>query len=52
MPSLSSSEVNKGHSITSKSGVKSGRIGLWLRDYVQLWICLNFSRKKKLCTQN
>ena len=30
MPNLWSSEVNEGHSITSKSGVKSGRIGLWL----------------------
>ena len=49
MPNLSSSEINKGHSITSKIGVKSGRIGLWLCSIMNM---SKFFKKKKLCIQN
>ena len=44
MPNLWSSEINRDHSITSKSGVKSGRIGLLLCSIVNM---PQFFKKKK-----
>ena len=49
MPNLWSSEVNKGHFITSKSGVKSGKIELLLCSIMYM---PQFFKKKKLSTQN